>query len=324
MQTYLNLELPEDSPVHAPKFQFQESTMQVPIGDFSMLDELALGNEKAANAMVFLALNHASSWDSGKTWKMPIRTLAKQLGISKRYINDIIIRLKQRWMLSVSSPTGNQYLLRHHDCDPEDVPLDPNGKPLKLAMPRGENGIFERIYTKRISWKAGLVWIVYRDNSDWETAITYPCTMLNMAKRCRFAPNTITKLIQELLDAEMMERLSKPSEKSVFQLYPRPHPKESSPRERPKREIKVFDDGVKLVDGYYISSKGKYRCHRETEKWGYRNNSGKWVKLLDKDRQHIPEAVIAEFSRYLHANCDIEQAISDMEKSREKRGVHYP
>ena len=248
MQTYLNLEVSDDtSPIQLPQFQFQADTMQVPCGQHSILWALGQKEVTAAEAIVYLALNHASSWNSGQTWIMPLRPTVDLIGISKRYVEDIIKRMKNRWITPITTSRGNRYQLVHHLCDEADVPIDKDGKPLKFAVPRGDGGPFERLYAGDITWKDCLGWIVLKFYSDWKTGETYPCTMLEFAKRCRFRPATAVQSVKNLIAADMLHRLSKPNEKSVFQLYPKPHPQ---PEKREKQPAVRKEHGV-LTDGTY-------------------------------------------------------------------------
>lgn len=283
-------------------------TMQVPCGEFSILSALEAGDVKAPEALLYLALNHGSSWNTGRTWVLPQRALAESLGISKTYADKIIHRLEKRWVSPLKTPRGHRYQLMHHDCNPEEVPLDRDGKPQKFAVPHGESGPFERLFAGDISWKACLVGIVLKLNSDWKTGQTHPCTMLTLAKRCRFAPNTLVKLIQELIDAGMLKRLSKPHETSVFQLYPKPY-REPEDTETPKpaqtpQVPKRYD--VPTTETFRYSENWQYRQHRETLVIERRRGRGKWTEISDYERaQVMPKAILRDFKMAAEANAAI-------------------
>ena len=139
MQTYLNLEVSDDtSPIQLPQFQFQADTMQVPCGQHSILWALGEKEVTAAEAIVYLALNHGSSWNSGMTWCTPSRYLAGLLGpgMSVRYTRSVLKRLIEKgWIIAIPmSGRRVRYRLVHHLCDAEDVPVDRDGKPLKLEF----------------------------------------------------------------------------------------------------------------------------------------------------------------------------------------------
>ena len=228
--------------------------------------------------------------------------------MSVRYTRAVVESLKDKgWIIERSlSGKRKRYKLIHHRCDEKDVPLDRDGKPLKFSVPRGDGGPFERLYTADISWKACLAWIVYKLYSDWKTGETYPCTMLEHAKRCRFAPNTVVLLIQELVDADMLYRLSQPHEKSVFQLFPRPHRKDDQSAAKPVE----LDDGVTSDGKFWYSSGSKYRCCRETTDIYFKVNraGGTWKLVPDRDRHKIPFSVRLEFEGCIKAKKVVEQA----------------
>ena len=302
MQTHLDSKVSEDSPTR--EFAFQADTMQVPCGADSMLSALQAGDVTAIEALVYLALNHASTWDSGKTWYISGRELARLLGISNWYVRAALKSLQEKgWISTIStSRHGKRYQLVHHRCDPEDAPVDADGKPLKFAVPRGAGGPFERLYAGDISWKACLVWIVYKLNSDWTTGETDPCTMLGLAERCGFAPNTIVALIQKLVDADMLHRLSKRHEKSVFQLYPKPYLTEVAPK--PKREFRK-ERGITTDGVHWYSDNRQYRCSRETAEIEKRKKGGRWAAVLDRDFQNIPRAIRRDFDLAIEANRSV-------------------
>ena len=103
MQTHLDLEVSEDNATRElRKFEFQADTMQVPCGEYSILSALRSGDVTAIEALVYLALNHASSWDSGRTWCISGRELARSLGISNWYVRSALERLQEKVLETVS------------------------------------------------------------------------------------------------------------------------------------------------------------------------------------------------------------------------------
>ena len=61
-------------------YEFEADTMPVPRGHSSVLWELRDGNLTAAQAMIYLCLNHGSTWTSGATWSMSQVFIGKKLG----------------------------------------------------------------------------------------------------------------------------------------------------------------------------------------------------------------------------------------------------
>ena len=320
MQTYLNLELPEGTPTNAPRFEYQADTMQVPWGEHSILWALEAGEVTAVEATFYLALNHGSSWQSGQTWIFSQGPTAEKLGISKSYAKKIIDSMTHRWISPIKTPRGNRYQLVHHLCDDEDVPVDRDGKPLKFAVPRGDGGPFEQLYAGDISWKACLAWIVHKLYSDWETGETYKCTTGGFATRCRLGQDTVREARRELIDADMLYRLSKPHEKSVFQLFPKPHPQPEK-REKHEKQPAVRKEYSVMTDvTHWISNNWQYRQHRATGITERRRGEGKWTEVTDQERSLMPKAIKEDFDKATYADA---LKLRRMEKHAE-RSLHFP
>ena len=208
------------------KFEYEETTLQVPFGDFSILEELKAGKVKPIEAIVTLTLGYRSNWTSGLTWRTSTRQLHKAIGVSHRYIRDTLNRAVD-WITRQTAPVGNTagtWKVTHHNCSREEVPTDRDGLPQTFAIPRGEGGPFERMFAGDISWKGCLVWLLLKLHTDWEAknGITAPLNMDTLCKWTGFSKSTVIAIIQELQAAGMIERLSQRWERSVFQLYPKP------------------------------------------------------------------------------------------------------
>ena len=145
-------------------YEFEADTMPVPRGHSSVLWELRDGNMTAAQAMIYLCMNHGSTWASGATWPLSARYLSDRLGkgMSHRHVRDTVAKLSDKnWIETIDdeNPSGKRYRLRHYLCAYKDVPVDGDGKPLTFAVPRGPGGPIERCFEGDISWKAALAWI---------------------------------------------------------------------------------------------------------------------------------------------------------------------
>ena len=303
-------------------YEFEADTMQVPRGQYSVLWELRDGNLTAAEAMVLLCLNHGSTWNSGATWPLSVRYLSEKLspGISYPYVHKIVSSLNNKgWTetIDANNPTGNRYQIRHHLCDPEDVPVDLNDKPLKFPVPRGPGGPLERCFEGDISWKASLAWISLKLQSNWKgyedtAGQTLGATLLNLSKRVRISLPTYTKLITELTQAGMLERLSPKSELAIFQLYPKPFPKPVQPA-KPRRREKLggIGGGDISTDGeYWYSHNNQYRCSWETTEIEKRQKGGTWKRISDYHRsQEIPPSILRDFERAIEAKNLVESAV---------------
>lgn len=302
MSKYCGFQLNPDAPRPIPKFQFHETTMQVPCAEYSIFYALRKREVTAAEAIVYLSLNHGSSWDTGRAWYVSHRALAARLGMSPRRVRSILKKLEKKgWIIPIPmTHRRKRYQLVHHLCDDEDVPIDGFGKPLKFAVPRGMGGPFERLYLGDISWKACLVWIIHKLNSNWKTGETYGSTIREFAKSCRLGQSTITASRRELMEAEMLERLSKPHERSVFQLYPKPQPKPTKKKKKKKGKSKAYE---LTTDGkHWYSHNRKYRCCRETARIEYLKGNRKWHPLSDHDLYRMPKAIRRDFDMAVEVN----------------------
>lgn len=306
-------------------YKFEADTMQVPRGQFSVLWELRDGNLTAAEALIYLCLNHGSTWNSGKTWGMSSPYLSKILGVgmSRRHVRGTLASLKDKgWIKTINhnNPAGNQYRLRHHLCGSADVPVNKNGKPLKLAVPRGAGGPLERCFEGDISWKAALVWIVLKFRSNWkaheETAgQTEKATLLELSKRCRIGNANFQKAITELTQAGMLERLSPKSQPAIFQLYPKPFPKSTASKPKIRQEW-VKGKAVRTDDEHWYSNNGQYRCPMEDyfaiER---RQRGGTWKRISDYHKSQVmPRAILEDFERAVSVHCSIKRALETSEK----------
>ena len=299
-------------------YEFEADTMPVPRGHSSVLWELRDGNLTAAQAMICLFLNHGSTWDSGATWSMSSPYLSKKLGgMSRRYVRDTLTHLDTKgWIKTIdeNNPSGYQYRLRHYLCDYEDVPVDQDDKPLKFAVPRGPGGPIERCMDGDISWKAALAWISLKLKSNWKAHAdtagqTEAATLLELSKRIRISLPTYQKLITELTQAGMLERLTPKSQAAIFQLYPKPFPKPVQPGTEIQQET-VGGKVIKTDGEYWYSYNYQYRCHRESGEVQRRQRGGTWKRVSDFHKyQEMPQAILRDFDRVIEAKRLVESAV---------------
>ena len=273
----------------------QSDTMQVPIGMFSMLQSAMEGTQKSFEAMVYLCHNAFSNWDSGLSHSKSTRKLSELFQVSHQYIQQAQKKLEKMWIHRVSGKgKAGKFRLMHHLCDSANVPLDEDGRPLKCAMPRGEGGIFERLASGDIHWKAALIWMLLKVNSDWRSGITKPTSISVLQKWTRFGRSDICKFIKQLVSAGMLEKLPrKGNEAQVYQLYPRPYPEK---KERTPEQQWVGKPMERKGD-YAISHNKQYRINVKTGGIQYRKNRfKKWKPINDHHRyQEMPKAILREF-----------------------------
>ena len=315
--------------LHPIPYEFETDTMQVPRGQFSVLWALENGELTAAETMVYLSLNHGSTWNSGMTWSMSGPYLSQILGkgMSRSYVLKILSSLTDKGWIETAeknNSSGYRYRVRHHLCDPEDIPTNKDGKPLKFAVPRGPGGPLERCFNNEISWKAALVWIVLKRRSNWKAhedtaGQTKSETLLDLSKRCRMKNAGLQNVINELEQAGMLHRLTPKSQKAVFQLYPKPFPKPvqsaspkkatrrkpvqsapapteaTSPTPKPREATPpVWDGEGYFNEEYYYSKNFRYRCDRKTGDIEQKTE-GQWKGISDHHRSQVMNPNIIEY-----------------------------
>ena len=301
--------------------EFEADTLPVPRGQFSILSELEKGHVTNAEAMIYLCLNHGSSWNSGATWSMSVRYLSGLLGkgMSRSYVHKTAASLNDKaWIQTIDddNPSGNRYRLRHHLCASEDVPVDRDGKPLMFAVPRGPGGPLERCFDGDISWKAALAWISLKLRSNWKAledtaGQTEAATLQALSKRCRMKLSGFQNVITEMTQAGMLERLSPKSQKAIFQLYPKPFPKPIQTSE-PMRYEKVVGVGkpIKTDGQYWYSHNNQYRCSRETTDIEKRQRGGTWKQVTEHHKyQEMPKSILNDFERAIEAKRLFDSAL---------------
>ena len=301
-------------------YEFDADTMPVPRGHSSVLWELRDGNLTAAQAIVYLFLNHGSSWNSGATWSMSSPYVSKKLGtgMSRRYVRETLESLSGKgWLKTIdeNNPSGYQYRLRHYLCDYEDVPVDRDDKPLKFAVPRGAGGPIERCMDGDISWKAALAWISLKLKSNWKASEdtagqTEAATLLELSKRIRISLRNYQKLITELTQAGMLERLSPKTQPAVFQLYPMPRPKPDAAR-KPIRPEWVKGKAIDTDGDYWYSDNKQYRCllddYLAIER---RQRGGTWKRVSDYHKyQEMSQAILRDFEHAVEVHRDVKSSL---------------
>lgn len=308
------------------KFEYEETTLQVPFGEFSILEELKAGNVKPIEAIVTLTLGYRSNWTSGLTWKTSTRTLAKVIGISHRYVRDGLNRAAH-WVRRQTPAEANiagTWQVTHHLCSDDEVPTDRDGHPQMFAVPRGEGGPFERMFAGDISWKGCLIWLLLKLHSDWEAknGITNPINMDTLRKWTGFSKSSVIAIIKELQEAGMLERLSQRWERSVFQLYPKPRTEPRAVRRRKKRAAKKADKNATRemrADGNYrFSFNEKYRVDVTTGDIDVREGYGRglWKRASD---YHIAQVMYPSIREAFSQAVEAHQAVQDYLKRSDAR-----
>ena len=290
--------------VFKPAFEYQDSTLQLPFGDFSIFSDLKSNRVGPLEAMVTLTLCYRSNWSNGLTWRTSSRELADLIHASHRYVRGALKKVLRQWLQRKTAPKGNTagtYQIKHHRCDPSLVPMDKDNRPLSFAVPRGVGGVFERLFASDIDWKAALVWLMLKLHSDWTTGVTDKISMATLAKWTGFGKQTVCDAVKTLQEAGMLERLSKKWECSQFQLYPKPYQNRAA-RRRAERQAEKWQRREMRVDGdWRYSFNELYRLNVVTAEVETRRvkNQGQWKPIKDRDRHRIPKAIRTDFDQSL-------------------------
>lgn len=296
-------------------YTFEADRFPVPRGPFSILHALEHKKVTSAEAVVYLTLNHGSTWVSGETWCFSSPYLSEILGkgMSRRYVRQSLASLEsQGWIKKLApNPAGNRYKIRHHNCEPAMVSYNADGKRLTFNVPRGLGGPIERCIAGEIPWKAALVWIVLKLRSNWKagedtSGQTEQETLLALSRRCRMRLQGFQNLIGVLEQAGMLQRLTPKSQAAIFQLYPKPFARPESghrPIKRKQRSWKIESIGaydVKTDGDYWYSMNFQWRCDCETGEIQIRIPGSKWRRASEyESSQRMPRAIRETFDQAL-------------------------
>ena len=314
-----------NAPIFKPAFEYQESTLQLPFGEFSIFSELKANRVSPLEAMVTLTLCYRSNWSTGLTWRTSSRRLADLLHASHRYVRDALQKVLGEWAGRKTQPIGNiagTFQLIHHRCNPQLIPMDEDDRPLSFAVPRGIGGVFERLFAGDISWKAALVWLLLKLHSDWRTGITDKTNMATLAKRVGFGKRTVCDLVKQLGLKGMLQRLSKPWECSVFQLYPKPYENRAERRRAKRKQEKWHRQEMRAEGDWRYSYNGCYRVNVATTEIECRleRSRGHWQPIKDRERHQIPKAIRRDFDRSIEAAQSLRRLFGGPDTAQ--RGSH--
>ncbi|MDD9976008.1 MAG: hypothetical protein OXU27_18505 [Candidatus Poribacteria bacterium] len=289
----------KDAPIFTPAFEYQESTLQLPFGEFSIFSDLKANRVSPIEAIVTLTLCYRSNWSTGLTWRTSIHKLSDLLHISDRYVRDALGKATD-WIQRKTAPKGNvagTFEITHHKCHPLLVPMDKDNRPLSFAVPRGAGGIFERLFAGDIDWKAALVWLMLKLHSDWRTGVTNKINMKTLAKWTGFGKKTVCDAIKMLGKARMLQRLSEKWECSQFQLYPKPYKNRAARRRDERQQEKSKWREMRFDGEWRYSFNELYRLNVLTSEIQTRavKTCDQWQSVKDRERHRIPKAIRKAF-----------------------------
>ena len=288
--------------------EYREDTQQVPAGDYSILEALEAGEITATQAAAYLVANAKSNWDSGRTHKLSHKKLGDIIGRSRGQMSRVMSGLSDFAIRTTKLGITSIYKLTHHNCEPERVPTDSDGQPLKCAVARGAGGPVERLEAGEIDLEAFLVWMVMHIRfADWASQ-EVQVSVARLKQATALGEVTILKAIKSLIDVGLLEKVGKrhPHEAQCYQLYPRM--KEHKPRQIPKA-TGDWRSMVADADGWYHSFNGLWRIHHQTLEIEKRRSKekGLWREATDKEKFEMPKRLKADFKMLEHHLTQLHQ-----------------
>ncbi len=219
---------------------------------------------------LYSLLNYKSGWDQGISHKLSLRDLAKLTGVYKknkkgkwtgksRVANAIKWLCDNGWLIRKNNANGqpNNYQIVHHNCAPEDVPLDDDGRPKKCATPHGEGSAFEKMFNGEISWQACLFHTVAKVMSDWASG-NVRITIKQARNWLRFSAQKICDIRNSLIEHGLLEEIGHRYRGFTAKILPLPYAKRR--RRREWKEAK----GMRCDDEFYYSYNELWRISRKT------------------------------------------------------------
>ena len=317
--------LSANTPIFKQEFEFQEKTMQVPCGFGSILLQLQDGLICAFEALVYLDLNRMSTWSNGETRWISASKLARVYDMSLRWVREVLYVRLEKWAKRFKiSRKGSRYILVHHDCHPDEVPLDRLGDPKKFAVALGEGGPFDRLYKGDISWRACLIWIVLFYYSEWDPkkgncGETISMSLETLSKKVRIRKQTVSEAIKELTQAGMLKRLTPRWEAGVYQLYPKPRPKGHAEHAKEKWERSRGRPGISASEPqrdetFWYSYNRLVRCRLEDLQFETRQRGTSVWKSADRDavlRMKGGQSIVRDLEQWCLDSNEIRKGLPD-------------
>ena len=277
----------------------QKSTMQVPCGPYSIINEMRADQIPPFAVIVYLVINYFSNWDLGQSHGLSMIDIAKHLSVYEkngekekgrsRVANAVKWLIENGWLRkNHRKGKANTYTVIHHKCAPEDIPLDSDGRPKKCAVPRGEGSAWDRMFSGEITWKACLFHTVMKVSSDW-TEGTVKFTIETARSWLRFSRQTICDLRNTLIKAGLLEEIGNRFRGFMAKILPLPY------EERRRRREHQQTKGMRCDGKFYYSYNEWWRISMETGDF-QRKTDGRWRYVSDRELEDVNLKIYRDFT----------------------------
>ena len=278
--------------------EIQETTHQVPCGVHSIFDPAH--KVPAFAKAVYLKVNEHSNWESGVSHALSLRRLAELLNVKcHSQVHRALQWLIENGWFKVEgkrkSDGAHFYKVIHHKCEPQDTPIDRDGRPQKCAVPRGSGSPSSLLAEGKITWRVFVDWTVRKISSCWITGVV-SMTVREAAQLMKLSVKTISENAKKMVGIGMLERLSGKFRLSEYQMFPKPYPER---RERKPEEC-MTKKAMKLIKGWYYSFNGLWRFHRETFDIQMCDHDGRWRYSNQDELYSINKSIHHDFTDYIH------------------------
>ena len=244
-------------------------------------------------------MNEHSNWDTGVSHALSLRRLAELLNVNShsQIHRGLQWLIKHGWLIvegKRQSDGAHYYRVIHHNCKPEDTPVDRDGRPQKCAVPRGKGSPIELLAVGEITWRLFVDWTVRKIHSCWTSGLV-SMAVRETAKFANLSVKTISENSKKMSEIGLLKKLSAKFERSEYQMFPKPYPdrKERAP------EVCVTKKAMKLIKGWYYSFNGLWRFEKETFRLQMRECGGRWIESNLKSLYQINKSIHHDFCDYL-------------------------
>ncbi|MYB66043.1 hypothetical protein F4X73_15235 [Candidatus Poribacteria bacterium] len=277
--------------------EIQETTHQVPCGKHSIFDP----DEKVPGfvRVVYLQMNEHSNWESGVTHALSLRHLAKSVNVKNHSQVHRALQwlIENGWILvkgKRKSDGAYFYQIVHHKCDPQDVPVDRDGRPQKCAVPTGPGSPSQLLAEGKITWRVFLDWTVRKIHSCWTSGIA-KMAVRDTAKLAKLSVKTIAKNAKKMMEIGLLKRLSPKFRLSEYQMFPKPY---TNRRERTPEPC-ASKKAMKCINGWYYSYNGLWRFHKQTFHIKMQEHGGRWRDSNSEELANINRSIYKDFCQYM-------------------------